>query len=316
MTSRLYLTAVCVALIAAANDGMCRADEPKKNAEPVISVKAIKIEAKAAVSEKAAAHKAEAGKGAGASEFDAVAAPFVEALAEKMDLNAVDVQVQQWIPQFTQQYRPILQNELNFIRLICDLKPEQRPKIKAAGEASVKEIVRQLAEQQGRAMAGVNFVEQQPTTPPEPRRFILDAINKALKETLTEEQMTKYLDESSKRTALRKRAAIMSAVSLIDSHLCLTVEQRNKIIEAISSKWQAEWESWLMLSQYGGQYFPTIPDNLIVTHLNTEQKSVWDSFQKVNFGFWSNGDEEQLNDGWWGDEPEKKAEPVGGQVGF
>ena len=286
--------------------GPSRADEPKFKAKPAVAATPAKAEPKATKQDEA---KKPQGPAA-AIDVGELAAPFVEALAEKLDLTAVDAQVQQWIPQFTQQYRPILTTELNFNRQMCDLKPEQRPKVKAAGEAAVTQVVRRMAEQQGRAMRGVNVVERETAAPPEPRRFILDTLSKALKETLTEEQMTKYTDESAKRTALRKRAAMQCAVALLDANLCLTVEQRDKITESVSAKWQSEWESWLMLSQYGGQYFPEIPDDLIVSHLNVEQKSVWNGFQKVSFGHWGGDGQEQQNDGWWGDEPAKGAEPV------
>ena len=101
---------------------------------------------------------------AAAIEIEALTAPFVEALVGKLELNAADAQaeaqVKQWIPQFTEQYRPILAAELNFIRQMCDLAPEQRPKIKAAGEAGVKEAARRMAELQGRQMRVRNMVER------------------------------------------------------------------------------------------------------------------------------------------------------------
>ncbi len=306
MKTSLRNEALTALLIVVLVSDFGRAEEPKIRAKPAVEAKAAKAEPKAVKQE---AVKKPQGPAA-AIDAEALAAPFVEALAEKLDLNAVDAQVQQWIPQFTQQYQPVLMTELNFIRQMCDLKPEQRPKIKAVGEASVKEVVRRLAEQQGRAMRGVNFVERE-AAPADPRRFIRESLAKVLKETLTEEQMAKYTEEATQRTALRKRAAIHSAVALLDSALSLTVEQRDKITESISTNWQDNWEQWLMLSMYGGQYFPTIPDPQVVTHLNDDQKSVWNGLQKVDFGFWGGDGQEQQNDGWWGDEPAKAAAPNG-----
>jgi hypothetical protein len=48
----------------------------------------------------------------------------------------------------------------------------------------------------------------------------------------------------------------------------------------------------------------------VVSHLNVDQKSVWTGLQKVDFGFWSNGGNGEVNDGWWGDEPAKADAPV------
>ena len=299
--------------------GLGRADEPKVEVKNAVEVKPAKAEPKA---DKKEADKKEAAKKpkapAAAIEIEALAAPFVEALVGKLELNAVnaqaDAQVQQWIPQFTEQYRPILTTELNFIRQMCDLAPEQRPKIKAAGEASVKEAARKMAELQGRQMRVRNMVERD-NTPPDPCRIICDALAKALKETLTPEQMAKYTEEATKRTALRKRAAILSVVARLDSTMCLTAEQRDKITESISSGWQDKWEQWLMMSIYGDQYFPMVPDQHVVSHLNAEQKSVWSGLQKVDFGFHGGNGQAPENDGWWGDEPAKAVAPGGG-IGF
>ena len=297
-----------------------RADEPKVEVKKAVEAKPAQAEPKA---DKKEADKKEAAKKprapAAAIEIEALTAPFVEALVGKLELNAVnaqaDAQMQQWIPQFTEQYRPILTTELNFIRQMCDLAPEQRPKIKAAGEASVKEAARRMAELQGRQMRVRNMVERD-NTPPDPRRIIRDALAKALKETLTPEQMAKYTEEATKRTALRKRAAILSVVARLDSTMCLTAEQRDKITESISSGWQDKWEQWLMMSVYGDQYVPLIPDNLLVGDLNADQKAVWNGLQKVDFTFWGGGGEVEQNDGWWGDAPAKKAMPRAVGVGF
>lgn len=260
-----------------------RADEPKAAVKKAVAAKPAQAEPKAV-------KKEEAQKPAAANEIDA----------------QVDAQVQQWIPQFTQQYRPMLAPELNFIRQVCDLAPEQRPKIKAAGEAGVKAAVRKMAELQGRQMRG----NVRDNTSPDPRRIIREALAKALQETLTPEQMAKYTEEVTQRTALRKRAAILSVVARLDGTLCLTAEQRDKITASITSGWQDKWEQWLMLSVYGDQYFPMVPDQLVVSHLNAEQKSVWAGLQKVEFGFFSRGGNVGDNDGWWGDEPANADAPV------
>ena len=213
----------------------------------------------------------------------------------------IDAQVQQWIPQFTQQYRPILTTELNFIRQVCDLTPEQRPKIKAAGEASLKEAALKMAELQGGQMRGVRVQNEQPN----PQRTIRDTIAKVLQETLTPEQMAKYKAEATQRAALRKRAAIRCVVARLDGTLCLTVDQRDKISQSITAGWQDKWEQWLMLSVYGDQYFPLVPDQHVVAHLDADQKSVWSGLQKVDFGYYGGGGIAEADDGWWGDAPAK-----------
>src|SRR5256885_11788414 len=46
-----------------------------------------------------------------------------------------DAQLQQYV----QLLQPAMWQELNFIRQVCDLTPEQRPKIRAAADVAVKE---------------------------------------------------------------------------------------------------------------------------------------------------------------------------------
>lgn len=322
---RRFSFTVLTVLLCAVDSG--RSDEPKAAVKPVqvqvIRVDAVPLQAviqvEAVVDQAAEAKPAKAEpqpvhaepakakpKGAAAAfDIEALAAPFVEALEGKLDLNGnnaqVNAQLQQWIPHFTQQFRPILLAELNFIRQHCDLAKEQRPKIKAAGEAALTAAVRKMAEQQMGNRGGMQGAA-------DPRRTIRDALAKALKETLTAEQMAKYTEQANQRAALRKRAAILNVVARLDTIMCLTAEQRGKITESISAAWQENWEQWLFLTVYGDQYFPTVPDQLVVAHFNADQQAVWNGLQKVDFGFWHPGGVAEQNDGWWGgEEPAKPA---------
>ena len=215
--------------------------------------------------------------------------------------------------QFLQQFRPMLHEELGFIRLVCnDLAAEQRPKIKAAGEAGLKKAAKEMASLQNRQNRGMM---QQASTQPEPRKIIREGISKALKEMLTAEQMERFTHEANDRTALRKQAAILCVVSRLDGCLCMTHEQRDKIIDAISTHWQDKWEQWLMMNSYGDQYFPVMPDQYVTPHLNAEQKSVWQGLQKIDFGGWWNGNgQNQVNDVWWGEDAANEEVPAAGQV--
>ncbi|MDB5345907.1 MAG: hypothetical protein JWP89_4284 [Schlesneria sp.] len=232
--------------------------------------------------------------------FEDLVAPLVQALDGNIDLKAADAQVQQWIPQFTEQFKPMLWTELNFIRQTCDLTPEQRPKVKAAGDAALAEAVRKMAELQGGRNAG--RAGQQP----EPRKMIRAALKQALQETLSPEAMEKFADELNLRAERRKQAAILSALSRLDSAMCLTAEQREVIEASITGGWKEQWEQWLVLAIYGDQYFPIIPDALVVAHLNADQKAVWDGLQKVDFGYWGGGAQVE-EDGWWGGKPDVRA---------
>lgn len=212
-----------------------------------------------------------------------------------------EVQIKQVLPQLAQSYRPVLSSELAFIRIICEIPKEQRAKIKAAGEKGLQQAARQLAEQQFGGNRLVAIARDQRSLP-DPRRTVRAALAEALKTTLTAEQFARYKSETDKRDARRKRAAIRTAVSQFDAVLSLNAAQRQAIEDSIDSHWQDRWEQWLMLADYGGQYFPTVPGDLVTPHLNEEQRSVWNGLQRIEIGFSSGGGEMIADDGWWGDE--------------
>ena len=90
-------------------------------------------------------------------------------------------------------------------------------------------------------------------------------------------------------------------VSRLDDQVLLTPQQRDKIYEALSAKWQDQWEKWSLMQQvYGDRYFPVVPDQYVVPHLNAEQKTVWQGLQKVDIGYWGGQQHQEGDDEkWW-----------------
>ncbi len=201
------------------------------------------------------------------------------------------------VAQFLNQFQPKLFAELAFVRLICsDLTPEQRPKIKRAAHAGLMQAAKRMANLQNRIQVGMATNQSQ-----DPSKMIREAISKALEETLSVEQMARFADEATHRRADRKRATIQSVVARLDNQLFLVAKQREEIEAAISSRWQEDWEKWLTTGVHGAQYFPVIPDECVTPHLNSDQKSIWNSLQKIDVWWWGgNGGHDQADDGWWG----------------
>jgi hypothetical protein len=220
---------------------------------------------------------------------------------------AKQAQVEAQAEQFVQQMRPTLLAELSFVRQMCDLKPAQRPKIKAAGEAGLKLAAKQYAEGNFRHQGAFVAFRNMPVAA-DPRQTIYKALTKAMEETLTTVQMARYSDEHARREANRKRAAILCLVAQLDSALLLTSEQRDDITEEISCKWQPKWENWLRM-QNNGQYFPPGIEPLLLPHLNEDQRAVWRTFQKVEFGWFPGAvgfqARDSTDDDWWNGEPAK-----------
>ena len=247
------------------------------------------------------------GGGAQAPQFIAIEQPQAD----------IDAQFDAMTQQFVQQLHPILKSELGFVRLICsDLTPEQRAKIRKPAEAALKDAAKQLAKHQNQMQRGMAMRNN----PTEGSKQIREAIHKAMKDTLTEPQYARYEEEATLKIATRKQTAISNLISRLDGQLYLTVDQRERISDSLTSKWQDGWEKWLaMMNMYGDRYFPTIPDQCVTPFLNTEQKLVWQSVQKVDFGAWWGGGGAMENlddDGWWGDEPAKNAVLLNGRAVF
>jgi hypothetical protein len=236
-------------------------------------------------------------------DVEAFAAPIDRVLARKLVVKRPPPVVvnDPNTQQFVAQMRPILVSELAFVRQMCDLPVEQRPQVRAAGEAALVDVARKIA---GPRQQGLVFLGGLNRLPPEPRQAIREALAAALKRTLTADQMTRYAVESEKRIALRKRAAILSVVARLDDMLCLTETQRQELTKSFDEHWQTKWEQWLQMRAYGDQYFPLIPDQHVVPLLTSEQVAVWRGLQKVEMSVWSSGNGQAAeDDGWWGDEP-------------
>jgi hypothetical protein len=207
------------------------------------------------------------------------------------------------IQQYVQLLLPSMWRELDFVRQVCDLTPEQRPKIKAAADAAVKAAAKNLFQPQ----------RQGGSPPTAAAQAIHDGIHEALKKALTSEQLERYLAEDASRTAATKNATIRSVVSRLDGVMFLTTEQREEITAALNANWQRDWEHWLTMHQYGDQYFPQIPDQHVAPHLNSEQKVVWGGLQKTMIYGWHHNGRQQAGDAWWDANPAQPAKAAKGK---
>lgn len=203
---------------------------------------------------------------------------------------AEDAQRDAQVQQYVKLMQPLMWRELEFVRQTCDLTPEQRPKIKAAAETSVKQAARDM------------FSPLRPTgrTPTTAGQMIRSDVAKALAETLTPDQLARYQAEATKRATALKQATVQSVVAQLDTALYLTEEQRDKVTKSLTANWQEEWEQWLKMWQYAGRYFPQVPDQHVTPHLTDEQKILWRGLQKVSVNSWgSQVQRPEGDDEWW-----------------
>lgn len=263
-----------------------------------VAVEAIPVQqAKPAVKAEAAVEILDA-------DVNVLAGPVLEAIGEKIVVKKkVEPDVNQaMVQQFAQQYRPILMAELAFIRQTCSYLPEKdRKTIFQVGQASLREVARQFAvEQAWNQRPQQNGIRQTRPEVKSPRSVIRQGLAEGLKKVLTEEQWKEYSSEFEERMSSRKNAVLLDTVARLDNALHLTAAQREKIRDGLNSGWQEKWEEWLMIYMYNDVYYPMIPDNLVLVHLNAEQKSIWPTLQKINFGYYEQF--QAVADEWWGQE--------------
>ena len=243
------------------------------------------------------------------AKVDVLAGPVIEAIGKKIVINAEALPApnQALIQQYMQQYRAVLTSELAFVRQICHQLPlKDRIAIRAKGEASLREAARLTADQQvrnQRPVAGLR-VRAASTELMSPRTVIRQGLSEALKQVLSQADWEVFSFEAEQRLLARKNAAITDAVARFDAALHFTVEQREKVTAGINSNWQDKWEEWLMIYMYSDQYYPMVPDQMILTHLSAEQRAIWPNLQRISIGFYERVEGVVAADDWWGPEPD------------
>ena len=193
----------------------------------------------------------------------------------------LDAQVQQFI----QQFRPLFRAEYYFLRRICDLSPGQRKQVAREGERAVHDAAKTFAELQQKMMQG----GWRPGTQyPEPQQVLEDVLSKSVAGFLSPAQRARYKEEIDKRIANRKQVALDNIVAKLDSDLVLTAQQREKISASLSSRWNESWSQSMQMLMNIEQFFPNIPDHLVLPFLTENQKKTWQRIprnQNVFFGF-------------------------------
>src|SRR5262249_1164088 len=125
------------------------------------------------------------------------------------------------VQQYAERLQPTLWKELEFVRQVCsNLKPELRPKVKAVGEAAVK----QAAKSMGAFRQGQREVDKVSAV-----QAIRNALAQNLKESLSADEFAHYSEEMATRVSANRQATIMSVIGQLDGVLYLSQEQREKI---------------------------------------------------------------------------------------
>ncbi len=169
---------------------------------------------------------------------------------------------------YADQFRPMLDCELAFVRQICgELSVEERRSIKIAGEIALYNAAKRYKKQQEHPNA-------EKAAAVEPAVLIREAVAAAVRDAVAPELSERFAIEALQRANRRKRAAIMDFVACVDRLVCLSREQRETLMASLSSEWQNSWESWIQLTAADAAWVPRVPDDHLQC-LSEEQMSLW-----------------------------------------
>ncbi|HEY4313175.1 MAG TPA: hypothetical protein VGN12_27225 [Pirellulales bacterium] len=199
--------------------------------------------------------------------------------------------------QIARELQPVLIGELAFVRQICgDISARDRQRIKAAAELALQDAAmrgsesRKQQDQQRRNRQRIMTVVA-------PISVLREGLARTVQENLAVEVSDRYVAEAARRIANRKRVASGVIVSRLEDILYLTAAQRAEIRDSLNDYWVTDWEKWLHFS-YPSPYVPAIPEGHLVT-LTFDQRSVWNSLQKVDLGALSHSSMRLQRDPWW-----------------
>jgi hypothetical protein len=185
--------------------------------------------------------------------------------------------------QALRQLGPLMQVEVLFAKRTCKPTREQMQKMKGDLQKLVQDDVNDFFDlMQGRvARAGGRFQVA--------RKMLDDRLAGFIEANLSKERAGVYRDEVEKRNANEREVCVLNLVALLDRELGLSSKQREAIRQSLSENWDDSWSQAIEVGAMRGQnYVPSIPDDLVETHLAPSQCAVWQNMQKignVNWGF-------------------------------
>lgn len=210
-------------------------------------------------------------------------------------LANMDAQRQQMI----RRLRPFLRAEYHVVRTICEATPEQRREVARAGERALRDAAARNPTGELRIFNGGRFRH----IPFDPAVMIREGLAKAVKEHLPPEQVARYQDERKRREQTQEQLAVRMVVSTLDQEMRLGEDQRASISKSLLEHWDDSWAASLTnltALQNLQNFFPPIPDELVVPFLSAAQKDVWQSNQSkrrhVIFGVSHNGVDPGIED--------------------
>lgn len=185
--------------------------------------------------------------------------------------------------QALRQLGPLLQTELIFARRTCKATKDQTQRMRDDVRNYVKDEVNDFFDlMQGRVAWTVGGFHVA-------RKMLDDRLAKFVETNFSKEHAARYREELEKRDANEREVAALNLLALLDRELSLSPKQRDAIKRSLIQNWDDGWGQTIEVGATRGQNFvPSIPDEVIETHLDASQIEVWENMTKIgnaNWGF-------------------------------
>jgi hypothetical protein len=194
-------------------------------------------------------------------------------------------QIDQQALQFVRQFQSLERAELYFLSEVCQIDKDVTTKLKAGVEQRAKAAARKFSSTQHRMMRG----QGEAGGHQDARSLTQEGIYEALKAQGPPDEVAKYEKQVKLRAEFRKSAAVRNLVGKLDRELVLSEAQREKFLEVLKDKWDDAWGRSMQLFIYGEQYYPLIPDSIVLPHLDAMQKEIWRGLPKQQNNIFFNG---------------------------
>ncbi|NOY42680.1 MAG: hypothetical protein GXP26_12700 [Planctomycetes bacterium] len=226
-----------------------------------------------------------------------VVAPLVPPPAEQEQLDDEKLfeknpQLKALIEQVRPKLQPLFAAELTFAKTVCEPNQEQFKKMRVQAAPELEKVLRSFAIQQAPRMGiqiGGKQIRHRGQQTPKIYEDIEKAASRIVSDVFPEETVKIYQDEQNHRREFRSRSGAMALVAHLDTQYRLSQDQRKELTESIQQVWQRQWQHSLQHLANNPQFFPQVPDDAIVPHLNEVQAKQWQNMQRHQIGFhWQN----------------------------
>ena len=192
-----------------------------------------------------------------------------------------DAQLDELKLQLDKPLQMLMNAELHFVEKVCALSQEQRKPVKQAGKRCLEEATVEFAKLlQAPPNMVLGGLDPQSALS-DPRKKLQQRLERRLKDVLEPDQLAHYQAELQSRNMFRRQGQVLLLVARLDSALTLNAEQRSQLTDSLTTKWKEAWEQQPQFWQFNEQYFPQIPDEVVIPHLNEKQKAIWRGLQKI-----------------------------------